>query len=336
MLHRDFFAFCTSLKPIERRAIGELSYVRRALARETIYTPGAEADTFYIINRGIVEIETDGLAPSYLARGDVFGDLEVLTQIPRRHLARAHEPVSLQSFEKRDFPELLARAPAFFFYLTEQLARRLVQAGDTAAANTGELQLSGSLFNFDLVTIYQTIVNSSQTGELAIRTEDDELLCTFFFEAGQPRCGQFQHLTGEEAFWQLFLAETPRGSFAFSAGKNGVSHSTLGGTISRHPGDMLISALQSRDEFHALKNEFPPRALLERRKPHLTPQEATLEELSPAINELWHYLSKGAVTINSLYPHLSFNERTIYQAARWLLRSGHVEVVPAEQRKLVA
>ncbi|MBA3272935.1 MAG: cyclic nucleotide-binding domain-containing protein [Chthoniobacterales bacterium] len=305
-------------------------------AGETIYAPGADADTFYIINRGIVEIEAKGVAPSYLARGDVFGDLEVLNHIPRKHLARAHEPVSLQSFEKRDFPELLTRAPSFFFYLTEQLARRLVQASDAAAANTGELQLSGSLVNFDLVTIYQTIVNSSQTGELAIRTEEDELVCTFFFAAGQPRCGQFQHLTGEEAFWQLFLAETPRGSFAFSAGDKGVSHSTRGGTISRQPGDMLISALQSRDEFHALKHEIHPRALLERRKSYLTVQEAGPEELFPAIEQVWHFLLKGPATVGSLYPHLSFNELAIYQAARGLLRSGHLEAVPAEQRKLVA
>ncbi len=221
-MHRDFFAFCTSLKPAERRAIGELSYVRRAIAGETIYAAAAAAETFYIINRGVVELVPEGefepAAPNYLVRGGVFGDREVLTNVPRKHLARAHEPASLQSFDARDFPELIERAPAFFHYLSEQLARRLVQASDAVAVQTPGLHLSGSLSNFDLVTIYQTIVNSAQTGELAIRSDDDDRVCTFFFESGQPRCGRFQHLTGEEAFWQLFLAETLHGTFVFSAG----------------------------------------------------------------------------------------------------------------------
>ena len=67
--------------------------------------------------------------------------------------------------------------------------------------------MSGSLKNFDLITVYQTIVNSSQTGELSISADDGSLISAFFFEAGQPRGAQFQHLTGEEAFWQLFLAD---------------------------------------------------------------------------------------------------------------------------------
>ncbi len=340
MLHRDFFAFCTSLKPVERRAIGELSYVRRASAGETIYASGAPADTFYIINRGIVELvsEGEGAAPAgnYLARGDVFGDLEVLTQVSRKQLARAHEPVSLQSFEARDFPELLARAPAFFHYLSEQLARRLVQAADAAAAQTGVLHLSGNLANFDLVTVYQTIVNSAQTGELAIRSDDDELVCTFFFENGQPRCGQFQHLTGEEAFWQLFLAETLHGTFAFSAGAQGISHLTQAEKINRHPGDMLINALQSRDEFHALQTEIDVAGLLARRQPYLSLDEVGPATLRPAIEQVWRLLGEAPAPVGALYRGSSLSELSIYRAARELIRTGHIGFTPAERAQKVA
>ena len=99
--------------------------------------------------------------------------------------------------------------PSFFQYLSEQLAFRLAQARDLALAQSHCLELSGSLSNFDLVTIYQTIVNSSQTGELRISNEKSDLISALFFEKGQPRCGQFEHLTGEEALWQLFLSGLP-------------------------------------------------------------------------------------------------------------------------------
>lgn len=341
MPHRDFFAFCTSLKPVERRAIGELSYVRRAVGGEAIYRPGIPADTLYIINLGVIEmIPADtggGATPTYLSRGDIFGDLEVFTQVPRRHLARARDVVSLQSFEARDFAELLDRVPTFFRYLTEQLAHRLVRAGDAASAQSRCLQLSGSLANFDLVTVYQTIVNSAQTGELSIRGAEGELVCTFFFEAGNPRWGQFQHLTGEEAFWQLFLDETSHGSFSFSAGASGISHLTEGEKITRHPGDMLISALQLRDELHALKDAMPdPTALVRRRKSQFAADQFSPKSLRSTAEQIWQRSDRGALPLGNFYKQLSVCELTIYRALSELIQSGHLELASAELPKKVA
>lgn len=341
MPERDFFAFCTTLKPVERRAVGELSYVRRAGAGETIYPVGAAADTLYIINRGVIELAGSGattsVATTYLSRGDVFGDIETLTATQRRHTARAHLPVSLQSFELRDFPELIERVPAFFIYLGQQLAGRLVRAVDAASAETRCLELSGNLANFDLITVYQTIVNSAQTGELAIRGEDGDLICTFFFEAGQPRCGQFQHLTGEEAFWQLFLDETLSGSFSFAAGSTGVSHSTEDARITRHPSDMLINALQYRDEFQVLQEEAPAGSvLLGRTKSLLRLDQISPSSLQPQADELWRLLAAKPLSVAAVYQQLAVSQLTVLRLVQELVRTGHVVVEPRERSQKVA
>ena len=329
MPKRDFFAFCTSLKPIELRALGRLSRVEHLPAAETIYKPGDASDTLYIINRGVVELGADAasrpLAGTYLSRGDIFGEAEALTQLPRRQLARTCEPVSLQCFHHKDFAELLQRVPAFFQYLCEELACRLLEIREAAPAGNQRLELSGSLANFDLVTIYQTIVNSSQTGELSIHNDADELISTFFFQAGQPRAGQFEHLTGEEAFWQLFLAEEVPGTFSFSSGENVLTNTIQGGNITRSPGDMLINALQSRDEFQGLKSEMPePSSVLERCKPHLTIDESVPAALRPLVEQIWRYCDKRRVSLRALYRHFGVCELKIYQGAYELLRSGHV------------
>src|SRR5437762_6264539 len=225
MVDRDFFGFCTTLKPLELKALGELSQTRHLAVGETIYAAGDRSDTLYIINRGVVKAVRDSVgnrSDAYLSRGDIFGDVEVLTEQPRKYLVRTHEPVSLQCFHRNDFTELTRRLPSFFQYLSEQLAFRLAQARDLALAQSHCLELSGSLSNFDLVTIYQTIVNSSQTGELRISNEKSDLISALFFEKGQPRRGQFEHLTGEEAFWQLFLSDSDY-TFSFSAGDRPVS-----------------------------------------------------------------------------------------------------------------
>src|SRR5207302_11091493 len=144
----------------------------------------------------------------------IFGDVEILIGLPRKHSVRTCEQVSVQCFARDNLAELMRRVPAFFRYLSEQLADRLFQARTAAISRSHCLELSGTLGNFDLVTIYQTIAHSSQTGELSIRDEEQELIASFQFSDGRICGGQFQHLTNEEAFAQLFLARDLRGSFS--------------------------------------------------------------------------------------------------------------------------
>src|SRR2546423_15353656 len=107
MLDRDFFAYCTGLKLLELKAIGELSRVRHLGEGETIYSTGDPGDALFIINRGVVEVihpSVQKSAPAaYLSRGDILGEVETLSGLPRKHVARTWEPVSLQCFQLKDF-----------------------------------------------------------------------------------------------------------------------------------------------------------------------------------------------------------------------------------------
>ena len=323
MARRDFFAFCTSLTRVELRAIGSLSQVQHFGDGDTIYRPGDPGDTLYIVNRGVVELSQDAVrAPHCLNRGGIFGEAEALAGTTRKHRARTFEPTSLQCFPRNNFPALAERVPTFFQYLCEELAIRVLETPDESPQ---ELHLSGSLLNFDLVTIYQTIVNSMQTGELSITSETGEMICTFFFEAGQPRCGQFQHLVGEEAFWQLFLAEELRGSFSFASGAGLVTPSIQAGRITRSPNDMLITALQGRDEFHALRAKMPePRSRLVRTRPDLALEKIQPDGLRPVAEEIWQLRLKRELHLADLYRHFSVCELTVYQALQALIETEHV------------
>lgn len=340
MVDRDFFGFCTSLKPLELKAIGKLSHTRHLAAGETIYAPGDPGDTFYIVTRGVVEAvrsSAKNVSDTYLSRGDIFGDVEVLTERPRKYLVRTREPVSLQCFHRDDFPELRRRVPSFFQYLSEQLAFRLAQARDLALTEGHCLELSGSLSNFDLVTVYQTIVNSSQTGELRISNESSQLISAFYFEKGQPRCGQFEHLTGEEAFSQLFLSEALAGTFSFSSGDRLVRAGMQAEEIARNPEEMLISALQGRDELNQLKNRMSDASAgLHRRKPNLAWPARAPANLRPVAEEIWKLVDDGAVALSSLFRECSFNELKIYKAVDELVESQHLRVSPIDADEKVA
>jgi CRP-like cAMP-binding protein len=330
MLDRDFFAYCTSLKLLELKAIGELSRVRHMGEGETIYSTGDPGDTLFIVNRGVVEViqpsAQESAPAAYLSRGDILGDVETLSGLPRKHLARTCEPVSLQCFQRKDFAELIRRVPSFFHFLSTQLASRLAQARDLAMSQSHCLELSGNLANFDLITVYQTIANSSQTGQLRISNPNAELISAFFFEQGQPRGGQFEHLTGEEAFWQLFVNEHLAGTFAFSTDRLPEKDWIQSDRITKNAGEMLINALQGRDEFAELKQRFgnDDSATLQRTKGALVWPSTAAPDLEPVAEQIWNFAARGPVTVAALFQHCCVCELKIYQVVDELVQSRHL------------
>jgi CRP-like cAMP-binding protein len=328
MLDRDFFGFCTTLKPLELKALGELSHVRHLAEDETVYSTGDPGDAIFIISRGVVEViqpSAQKSAPAaYLSRGDVLGDVEALSGVPRKHVVRTCEPVSLQCFQRKDFDELIRRVPSFFHFISGQLAFRLSQASDLAMTQSHCLELSGSLANFDLITIYQTISNSSQTGELRISNPKGELISAFFFEKGQPRCGQFEHLTGEEAFWQLFVSEDLPGTFAFSARELPVKDWIQSERITKNASEMLINALQGRDEFAELKERFGnDGGMLQRNKANLTWPPGAPPESKAVAEQIWQFAAGKPVSVEAIFQHCAVCELKIYQILDELVQTSH-------------
>src|SRR5687767_816713 len=328
MLDQDYFGFCTTLKPLELKALGQLSRVQHLAEGEIVYSTGDPGDAIYIISRGVVEViqpSTQKSAPvAYLSRGDVLGDVEALSGVARKHVVRTCEPVSLQCFKRKDFDELIRRVPSFFHYISTHLAFRLAQASDLALTQSHCQELSGSLANFDLITIYQTIANSSQTGELRISNSNGELVSAFFFDKGQPRCGQFEHLTGEEAFWQLFVNEDLSGTFAFSTQELPVKDWIQSERITKNASEMLINALQGRDEFAELKQRFGVSgATLQRQKTNLSWPAGAPPESKAVAEQIWQLAAKGPVTVLDLFHHCAVCELKVYQVVEELVQSHH-------------
>jgi CRP-like cAMP-binding protein len=335
MQSSDFFAFCTSLKRPELKAIGELSWVRHMAKGEVLYNPGEPGNALYIVNRGSLEvIPPKGSATSQrmkLARGDVIGDVEAFSDSPRTRLVRAHEDdTSLQCFPQANFGELLRRVPAFYQYLCEHMAGRLMQAHDLPLHQSHGLELTGRISTFDLTTIHQTVVNSGQTGELQIKDESDETMGAFYFQAGRLSAGQFQHLTGDEAFWQLFLIEKLSGTFSFSAAEKPLTDSIQSTRIDSTGGDRLIVALQYRDEFNALKTQMPSQSIkLKTSAANLSWNGTAPEYLAPLASRVWEVVSKRPLTVQEIYRNCSACELKVYQVVHELLQSN--QLTPADR-----
>jgi CRP-like cAMP-binding protein len=329
---RDFFSFCTTLRPIELKALGELSHVRHLRKNELIYTTGDVAEEIYSVNRGVVEViqlipgESD--ERSFVTRGDIFGVADALGKTPRSTSARAQETCSLQCFNRDNFVAISQRVPSFLLFLCEQMALRLNHVRAAGKTPSGPQKLSGSLANFDLITVHQTIISSGQTGELEVLNAHNERMATFFFQGGALRSGQFQQLTGEEAFWQLFLSDDIPGSFSFASGVQPITECLQSVEINQSPNDMLIMAMRYRDEFHNIRKTAPdPNALLQRLAHEFEWPADAEPELKPLAEKIWEYTDDRRFTINELYRQNAVCELKIYQVVSEMLRIGQIATV---------
>lgn len=338
MPSRDFFSFCTTLKPVELRALGELSYVRHLQKGEPIYQSGDPAQEIYSVNRGVIELTQ--LVPggsderAYLSRGDIFGSTDTLAFSFRSHAAAAQEEASVQCFERKNFAAISLQVPSFFLFLCEKMAARLQQR-DPAKHISVCRQLSGSLANFDLVTVHQTIISSGQTGELCVLSEHNERLATFYFEHGAPRSGQFHHLTGSEAFWQLFLSDDIPGTFSFTSGARPGTDSLPAARIDHAPNDLLLEAMQYRDELDDLKKYAPsswtPIERISERFVWPARADANLRDTAESI---WNFIGDRRLTIDQLFRSNSVCELKIYHVVVELLRAGQLAVVEQKDTTL--
>jgi hypothetical protein len=206
------------------------------------------------------------------------------------------------------------------------MAFRVIQVNEEARNLDQNAPLSGRISHFDLTTVHQTIANSGQTGQLSIKDDAAETIGAFYFEAGRPSAAQFQHLTGEEAFWQLFLNEALSGTFSFSVGEKPMVNWIESGQIARTTGDMLIAALQFRDELNSLKNEIKPATGAK-----LTTTTSTFDwsssappSLRPVASRVWELVARKPLSIGEVYRECSVCELKIYQVVNQLLTQQQV------------
>lgn len=325
-MQRDFFSYCRSLRLIELKAIGDLSQVRHFQEAARIYRPGDEGEELFIISRGAVELIPEkarpGVPATLLSRGDIFGEMGALMEVKRDHTVRACGGLSVQCFSRNDFPELLRRVPSFFLFLSEKLATRLFQATELVRSHNNAFELTGSLANFDVVTVYQTIQQSRQTGLLTIARESGERMAEFYFEKGEPRWGVFQHLTGDEAFWQLFLDDETAAGFSFAHVHNGRPERPEA-ALTRHGGDLLINAIHQRDQLADIRRRLrDPSVTLLRKTINLSWENRELADLRPLAEWIWQLVYSRPVALGQIYRESRFCELKIYQVVDEMVRTG--------------
>lgn len=208
---------------------------------QTILEKGEPGKNLYIIASGKVEVlAEDGVRIAVLGKGEVFGEMSLISGDPVAATVRAVEPLKLLYLGGQFFRELLQRTPSIQIYLTRLLARRIantnvIRVQDTASAMTGNLS------EIPPAELLQTLNLNQKTGVLILKLDDG--LAAASFREGELIRAKFGDLLDREAFFAILTAREGRFKFSPELPPEEGRTEPLGGFMS-----LLMEGVRRADE----------------------------------------------------------------------------------------
>lgn len=114
----------------QKRAVEKMTRMLEVKRGQRIYMPGDPSDQIFLLKAGVVRISNIGSDQqetilAFLYPGDIFGELAIIDDAPRDHLATAHEDVVLCSLSRDLLVEVAQETPALGYQITKIMGLRV-------------------------------------------------------------------------------------------------------------------------------------------------------------------------------------------------------------------
>lgn len=124
------FRMLEAMTPPQMQAVEKMTRMLEVKRGQRIYMRGDPSDQIFLLKVGVVRISTLGpdqqeTILALLYPGDVFGELAIVDESPRDHLATAHEDVVLCSLSRDLLLKMAQETPALGYQITKIMGLRL-------------------------------------------------------------------------------------------------------------------------------------------------------------------------------------------------------------------
>ncbi len=175
---------------------------------------GDPGNRLYILLSGKAEVIDDhGITLVELDRGEVFGEMSLLSGERVSTTIMAAETCQVAVMNHKNFRHILIRFPALqvFFYklLVSRITKMNLQRAEELASG-----MVGQLTDISLVELCQMINVNQKTGKLHI--EFEEKRAVIMFNEGELVFAELNGVLGKEAFYQILALNS--GRFKFTQG----------------------------------------------------------------------------------------------------------------------
>ncbi len=185
----------TRLSHWELQSIGQLMRLTEYKKGETVYHEGGEGDAFYVVVSGRFEAYVSALEKkkvlAYLRRGDHFGEMSLLTNMPHSASVRALSDCLTLVLRKEDFKKTIEHNATVSLELSRRLSARL-KGGDPR---------SRTMLRSDILSVYSP---DRQIGRTAFAIN---LAASLLLETQQKTILLDMSPSGSEIASQLHIAQ---------------------------------------------------------------------------------------------------------------------------------
>ncbi len=181
---------------------------------EIILRKGDRGEKFYVVLEGSVEVIGDyGVSITTLGKGEVFGEMSLLTGSPVSAKVRAAEETTVMYIYGHYFKMMLNRFSPLQMYFTRLLAKRLSQSNldRSREVNVG---MSGSLSEISVAELLQALNMSQKTGVLTLKLTRGTAKVSI--RSGDLVNAKYDYWIGEKAIFELLKEKS--GEFKFKPG----------------------------------------------------------------------------------------------------------------------
>ena len=235
------FSIFQALDHQNLRDIVALLKLKRFARNEVILKQGDPAQNLYIILSGAVDVlDEDGVRLSALKKGDVFGEMSLISGEPVGATIKVVEPAKIIFIKGQDFKEILNNFPSIQMYLAKLLAQRLAKSNLAVAEEIASGML-GRLSEMPPPEIFQTLNLNQKTGRLSLILPDGT--AKMAFRQGELIGAAYKKMNGREAFFELMMKNEGRFKFHPDLSEKEKSAPAIGNFM-----DMLLEGLRRMDE----------------------------------------------------------------------------------------
>jgi CRP-like cAMP-binding protein len=124
------FRLLDAMTPPQMQMVEKMTRMLEVKRGQRIYLQGDPSDQIFLLKVGVVKISTvpadqQETILAFLYPGDIFGELAIVDDAPRDHLATAHEDVVLCALSRDLILRMAQETPALGYQITKVMGLRL-------------------------------------------------------------------------------------------------------------------------------------------------------------------------------------------------------------------
>lgn len=202
---------------------------------------GDVGDHLYIILSGRVEVmDEDGVTLAEMGRGDVFGEMSLLSGETVTTTIMAAEPTELATLSKKNFRHMQVRFPALQVFFYKLLVGRITTINQQRAEELSS-GMVGQLADISPVELLQMINSNQKTGYLKI--EAGKSKGQLLFNEGELVYAIFDGKDAQEAFYAVLALKDGRFKFIQGLAPQDMQYEPIGGFMG-----MLMEGMKRLDD----------------------------------------------------------------------------------------